>query len=47
MSTFNPQSDKIAVVVKEFTLKRKSEVFFDRYSEPYIVSMAIDEGGAK
>ena len=46
MSTFNPQSDKIAVVVKEFTLKRKSEIFFDRYSEPYIVSMAIDEGGA-
>jgi len=46
MSTFNPQSDKIAVVVKEFTLKRKSEISFDRYSEPYIVSMAIDEGGA-
>jgi hypothetical protein len=47
MGTFNPQSDKIAVVVKEFTLKKKSEVFFDKYSEPYIVSMAIDEGGAK
>ena len=46
MSSFNPLSDKIAVVVKEFTLKRKSEIFFDRYSEPYIVSMAIDEGGA-
>jgi len=46
MSYFNPQSDKIAVVVKEFTLKRKSEIFLDRYSEPYIVSMAIDEGGA-
>lgn len=47
MENFNPQSDKIAVVVKEFTLKRKSEIFFDRYSEPYIVSLAIDEGGAK
>jgi hypothetical protein len=47
MENFNPQSDKIAVVVKEFTLKKKSEVFFDKYSEPYIVSMAIDEGGAK
>jgi hypothetical protein len=47
MEKFNPQSDKIAVVVKEFTLKKKSEVFFDKYSEPYIVSMAIDAGGAK
>jgi len=46
METFNPQADKIAVVVKEFTLKRKSEFFMDRFSEPYIVSMAIDEGGA-
>jgi hypothetical protein len=47
MENFNPQSDKIAVVVKEFTLKKKSEVFFDKYSEPYIVSMAIDEGGVE
>ena len=46
MENFNPQSDKIAVVVKEFTLKKKSEVFFDKYSEPYIISMAIDQGGA-
>ena len=47
MENFNPKTDKIAVVVKEFTLKKKSEVFFDKYSEPYIVSMAIDESGAK
>lgn len=47
LSKFNPESDKIAVVVKEFTLKKKSEIFFDRYSEPYIVSMAIDQSGAK
>ena len=46
MNNFNKQNDKIAVVIKEFTLKKKSEIFFDRYSEPYIVSMAIDEGGA-
>ncbi len=46
MENFNPNTDKIAVVVKEFTLKRKSELFLDKYSEPYIVSMAIDEGGA-
>lgn len=46
MEKFNSQTDKIAVVVKEFTLKRKSEFFLDRYSEPYIVSMAIDEDGA-
>jgi len=47
MEKFNSKKDKIAVVVKEFTLKKKSEIFFDKYSEPYIISMAIDEGGAK
>lgn len=47
MKDFNSKKDKIAVVVKEFTLKKKSEIFFDKYSEPYIVSMAIDEGSAK
>ncbi|SEH05035.1 hypothetical protein [Candidatus Venteria ishoeyi] len=46
MKEFDPKNDKIAVVVKEFTLKKKSEIFLDRFSEPYIVSMAIDEGGA-
>jgi len=46
MDKFNPHKDKIAVVVKSFTLKRKSEFFLDRFSEPYIVSMAIDEHGA-
>ena len=47
MSEFDPNKDKIAVVVKEFTLKKKSEVFFKKYSEPYILSIAIDENGAK
>lgn len=46
MENFDKKKDKIALVVREFTLKKKSEIFFDRYSEPYIVSMAIDEGGA-
>jgi hypothetical protein len=46
MTTFKKDQDKIAVVVKDFTLKRKSEIFFDRYSEPYIVSMAVDQNGA-
>lgn len=47
MNTFDPKLDKIAVVVKSFTLKRKSEFFLDRFSEPYIVSMAIDEQSAQ
>jgi len=44
---FNPTTDKIAVVVKQFTLLKKSEFFLDRYSEPYIISLAIDEGGSR
>jgi len=44
---FDPQKDNIAVVVKEFTLKKKVDGPFQRYSEPYIVSMSIDEGCAK
>lgn len=46
MQTFDPKKDKIAVVIKQFTLKKKSEIFFDRYSEPYIASLAIDQSGA-
>lgn len=40
---FNPMEDKIAVVVKEFTLLKKADIF--KYSEPYIISLAIDELG--
>lgn len=47
MSTFDKHNDNIAIVIKDFTLKRKSEIFFDRYSEPYIVSMAIDANGGE
>jgi len=46
MEKFNSAKDKIAVVVRDFTLKKKSEFFLDRYCEPYIISMAVDEGGA-
>ena len=43
---FNPKEDKIAVVIKEFTLLKKADGPLQRYSEPYIVSMAIDQYGA-
>lgn len=46
MASFDPLKDKIAVVIKNFKLKKKSESFFDRYSEPYIISMAVDQDGA-
>lgn len=42
---FNPQEDKIAIVINEFTLRKNPDWPF-RYSEPYIVSMAIDQAGA-
>lgn len=42
---FDANKDNIAVVIKQFTLKKKGDKF-QRYSEPYIVSMAIDENGA-
>ncbi|WP_282018439.1 hypothetical protein [Salegentibacter mishustinae] len=43
---FDPKFDKIAIVVKQFTLRKNADSFFQRYSEPYIVSLAIDESGA-
>lgn len=44
---FNSKTDKIAVVIKEFTLLKRADGFLQRYSEPYIVSFAIDQSGAK
>ena len=44
---FNSKEDKIAVVVKEFTLLKSSEMFLDKDNEPYIVSFAVDQSGAK
>ncbi|TSE04358.1 hypothetical protein [Aquimarina algiphila] len=43
---FDKKDDKIAVVIKEFTLLKNADWFLHRYSEPYIISMAIDQGGA-
>ena len=47
MSEFNKHEDRIAVVIKDFTLKKKGEGWFNKYSEPYILTMAIDQSGAK
>lgn len=45
-NNFDPKKDKIAVVIKQFTLLKKADGFLQRYSEPYILSLAIDESGA-
>lgn len=47
MNKFDAKKDKIAVVVKSFSLKRKSDFFLDHFIKPYIISMAIDKQGAK
>ena len=43
---FDEKTDKIAVVIKEFTLLKSADGFLQKYNEPYIVSFAIDEKGA-
>jgi hypothetical protein len=43
---FNPSTDKIAITITEFTLKKSADGIFGKYNEPYIVSLAIDEHGA-
>ncbi|MCK4786452.1 MAG: hypothetical protein KAV87_22025 [Desulfobacteraceae bacterium] len=47
VTRFNPRDDKIAIVVKEFTLLKSSEIFLDKDNEPYIVSFAVDQDGAQ
>ncbi len=42
---FNPQDSKIAITLSELTLLETSEPWFDSYSEPYILSVAIDSTG--
>lgn len=42
--SFDPSKSKIAITMSEFTLLRDADAF-DAYSEPYIVSMAIDSTG--
>jgi hypothetical protein len=44
--SFNPQTDKIAITIPKFTLKKSGDGPFSKYSEPYIISMAVDESGA-
>lgn len=39
---FDRNTSKIAITMSQFTLLKSSEFLFDRYSEPYIVSLAID-----
>ena len=43
---FDEKKDKIAVVIKEFTLLKAADGLLQKYNEPYIVSFAIDEKGA-
>lgn len=42
---FNPSKDKIAVTIPKFTLLKHVDGILERYNEPYIVSVAIDESG--
>ncbi len=42
---FQKEEDKIAVVIKDFTLLKRADGILQRYSEPYIISMAIDSWG--
>jgi len=44
---FDKHNDKIAVVIKEFTLKKRADGILQRYNEPYIVSLAIDQSSAE
>jgi hypothetical protein len=47
---FDPRKDEIALVMKSFTLLKPREGlfgrgWFDRYSEPYVVAVAVDAKG--
>jgi hypothetical protein len=44
---FDPKKSKIAITIPHFKLLEKADGFFDRYSEPYIVSLAVDEADTK
>ena len=44
-SGFDPNKDKIAITIPKFTLLKSSDNAFDRYNEPYIVSLAVDANG--
>lgn len=42
---FNPNKDKIALMLKSFKIKSKDGVFKKKYSEPYFVGLSISENG--
>ncbi len=44
---FDPQTSKIAITIPHFKLLANADSIFDRYSEPYIVSLAVDEADTK
>jgi len=47
IGNFDRNVDPIAIVLKSFTLNRRSEgLFGGRRAEPYVVSLTIDESGA-
>ena len=47
LNKFDSNLDEIAVVIREFTFKKKADIFIDSQSVPYIVSLAISEKDAK
>lgn len=42
---FDRNNSKIAITLPEFTLLKNADSFLERYSEPYIISFAIDRSG--
>lgn len=40
---FDRNNSKIAITLPEFTLLKSADSFLERYSEPYIISFAIDK----
>ena len=42
---FNPNTDKIAITIPKFSLLKHSDSPFQKYNEPYIVSVALDALG--
>lgn len=43
--TFDPNTDKIAITIPQFSLLKNSDGIFQKYNEPFIVSVAIDALG--
>lgn len=44
---FDPKKDNIAITLSYMKLLKSSDIFFDGYSEPYVLSLAIDAENAK